>query len=61
MNYYYIHKFLSNVIESKLTRCKYCNRIILKNPIQYKFSQLCSFKCLTEHFEEVYIRRKIEK
>jgi hypothetical protein len=57
MDYYYIHKYLSEKIEEKLNVCRHCKRIIFRNPIQYKFSQLCSFKCLTEHFEEYYVKK----
>lgn len=49
MEYYYIYKYLFENIESKITRCHQCNKIILQNPIQYKLSQLCSFMCLTKH------------
>jgi len=58
MEYYYIHKYLLEKIESKLTRCRHCDRIIFKKPIQYRFSQLCSFKCLIKHFEEYYVKNK---
>jgi hypothetical protein len=62
MEYYFIHKFLRDTMDNKFKRCKKCNRTIWKQPIWYKENPICSYKCLTDFYENNYIRtKKIDK
>lgn len=57
MEYYYIYKFIDEIIDKKFKRCKHCNKNIWKEPIYYRDYPICSYRCLTDFYENNYIRK----
>lgn len=60
MEYYYIYKFIDEIIDNIFRKCIGCKKNIWRNPIYYEEQPFCSFICLTNYYEENYIK-KIDK
>ena len=57
MEYYYILEFLRDFFNRKIRHCRHCDSIMFREKIKYRDKYLCSYKCLTEYYEDVYVRK----